>query len=316
MCATHSAGQGTDYVVSDGTVAAMARSSDWRLLARLAARAGYWQRLADDTGWLLVDDAEHLFHIRLKAEVQWERDRKSDVANPKWTVPVRLRDGDGCRYCGNIVNWLDRHARGGTYDHRIPGQRAETIDDLVVACRTCNSRRADNPNALPLLPPPRVPYYGAESVAFLAKAGVTVAMSTERPPIQGDPAAQPSDPAASGTTHTATPKPPGHRSNAQRPRNQRDTAPSTQDERDGTATGRPHRAPRPVMTTENATDQPKRNSANPADIRGTEAGIPGSGRGGSGRAPALPTNPAPIRKARRPRGRRGRPRRDQSGGTS
>jgi len=54
---------------------------------------------------------------------------------------VRNRDGDACRYCRNPVDWTDRKTRdGGTYDHVIPGGPT-TPENLVVACRGCNSRK-------------------------------------------------------------------------------------------------------------------------------------------------------------------------------
>lgn len=314
QCATQSAQQGTDYVVFDGVVAATARTSDWRLLALLAQRAGYWQRLATDDGWLLVDDSEHLFHIRLKAEIQWEKDRKADAKNPGLVVPVRERDGDGCRYCGAIVSWRDRHARGATYDHRIPGQKATGAEDLVVACRSCNSRRSDNAESLPLMPPPARPYYGPDTVAFLAKAGVIVALSTEPPPIRTNPDPAPSDPAPSGTPHTATPHPAGPRD--ARPTPAAHPAPSAPDASDGQ---RQHRAPRAVMPTATAAPQHKQNkshSADPADTRGTASRPSGSGRVGTGRAPTRSPDldqtsgkdeDPPKGRRRGRRGRRGRP---------
>lgn len=314
-CATISAQQGTDYVVEDGVVAGAAHSPDWRVLADLAARAGYWDRLEDDTGYLLVDDSEHLFHIRLQSEIRWERDRKSDIANPNWTVPVRLRDGDGCRFCANIVNWKDRYGRGGTYDHRVPGQRAETVDDLRVACKMCNSKRGGNPDALELLPPPLAPYYGAETVAFLAKHGINVPLSTgtQRPLTQRDPAH--SDPASSGTTlPTATPPPAGPR--APRPRTQRDPAQSTQETSTTAATGRPHRAARPVKpATDTVPEQPKRISVKPAETRATEVRAPGrvgTGRDATVRVPDPPPDPSTDPTSTGPRrwrrrARRGRP---------
>ena len=48
-----------------------------------------------------------------------------DLIDPQVSiiVPVRWRDGDACRYCGKVVNWADRKGgKGGTYDHRMPGQ--------------------------------------------------------------------------------------------------------------------------------------------------------------------------------------------------
>ena len=68
---------------------------------------------------------------------------------------VRNRDGDRCRYCSREVDWADRKTpRGGTYDHVIPG--GPTIpENLVVACRGCNSRkgaRTPEQAGLPLVP--------------------------------------------------------------------------------------------------------------------------------------------------------------------
>jgi hypothetical protein len=185
-CALYSAQYTTDYAIADATVALMI-GPRWRRWADLAAQAGFWERV--DGGWMLVDDAEHLFHIRRKAEIDWEKARKTDVSNPTLTVPVRLRDGDGCRYCGHIVQWGARRGnRRGTYDHRSPGVPARSPDDLVVACGGCNSTRGANPDltAWPLRPAPAEPYYGRETVEYLGGYGFHV---------------RPSDPAASRITH-------------------------------------------------------------------------------------------------------------------
>lgn len=185
-CATYSAQYTTDYAISDAIVAQMV-GPHWRHRAEQAARAGYWSRV--DGGWLLVDDAEHLFHIRRKAEIEWERQRKIDISNPSLIVPVRMRDGDGCRYCGHIVQWTARRGnRAGTYDHRAPGRPALHPEDLVVACGLCNRTRSNNtdPDAWPLRPAPVNPFYGPETVRLLAGYGHHV---------------RPSDPASSGTTH-------------------------------------------------------------------------------------------------------------------
>lgn len=58
---------------------------------------------------------------------------------------VRERDGDHCRYCATDVNWTDRRGpSGGTYDHVDP-RGPSTIENLVVACRSCNSAKGDKP---------------------------------------------------------------------------------------------------------------------------------------------------------------------------
>lgn len=72
---------------------------------------------------------------------------------------VRARDGDECRYCGKIVNWADRRSTdGGTYDHINP-EGPNTTENLVVACRGCNSRkgqRTPDQAGLTLRPPGRI----------------------------------------------------------------------------------------------------------------------------------------------------------------
>lgn len=218
--ATSAAGYGRSYVVSDATLAQYG-GPQWREVAEAAARAGYWTR--HDRGWLLVDDPDHLLHIRTGEEIDWERARRVDAANPKLVIPVRLRDGDGCRYCGVIVRWGDnRSARGGTYDHRRPGHQAQSPDDLRVACRSCNTRRGNDPNADDVLPPlavPVEPFYGTQTVAFLRERGfevperVPARPGTQPDHAHRDPARQlelndlesaggtpRSDPAPSGTT--------------------------------------------------------------------------------------------------------------------
>ena len=56
---------------------------------------------------------------------------------------IKTRDGDRCRYCGISVVWTDRKsARGGTYDHVDPAGPS-SVENLVVACRGCNSRKGE-----------------------------------------------------------------------------------------------------------------------------------------------------------------------------
>lgn len=68
---------------------------------------------------------------------------------------VRERDGDFCRYCGKLVNWKDRKgADGGTYDHVDPDGE-NLLENIVVACRSCNSRKRDRTPEeanMPLIP--------------------------------------------------------------------------------------------------------------------------------------------------------------------
>ena len=68
---------------------------------------------------------------------------------------VRARDGDICRYCGKKVNWSDKRGPdGGTYDHVDPNGD-NSIENIVVACRSCNSKKKDRTPKeakMPLIP--------------------------------------------------------------------------------------------------------------------------------------------------------------------
>lgn len=219
-CATSAAGYGRSYYVSDATIASYGGPA-WRAMADAAHKAGYWE--PTERGWLLVEDPDNLLHIRRGEEIDWERQRKADTANGRLTAAVRFRDGDGCRYCPVIVVWGDRKsARGGTYDHRVPGTPAQGPDDLRVACRGCNSQRGNNPDADDVLPPrpvPVEPFFGPKSVVFLREHGFDVHESAPARPgtlpdtAPRDPGAaspetpRPSDPEAIGIT----PAPPSDR---------------------------------------------------------------------------------------------------------
>lgn len=204
-CALQAAGHTTDYVIDEGTADLMGGARTERLL-ELAKKAGYLTPIKHQgvRAYLLVDDPLFL-HMRRKAEIEWERQRKADNANPMITAPVRLRDGDECRYCGNLTNWRDRKGgHGGTYDHRVPGQPA-TIATLVVACISCNAGRRDDPEAdlrYPLRPEPLQPFYSAITATFLTNAGHHVQPTEDRRP-----GSQP-DTAASDRAASATPLPP------------------------------------------------------------------------------------------------------------
>lgn len=281
-CATLSAGYLTDYLVSDATIAQIA-GARWLARAEAAERAGYWTRTPE--GWLIVEDSTNLLHIRKGAEIEWERQRKKDTATPSLVIPVRLRDGDGCRYCGRIVVWGDqRGGRGGTYDHRIPGAPAKTADDLRVACRSCNAQRGNDPDAdrrLPPLPVPATPFYGDKTRALLAEHGHALPdVAAARPGHQPDTA--PRDPEF-GTTRLAIPAE-GHRDPA--------TPPPAGPRTDDPATWQPagSRIDDHLLST---------NSANRLSTEFGSPGRDGQGREGKGRH-------ARTASTRRRRARRGR----------
>ena len=190
LAASMSASHKSDYIVELGTIRAIAGFTRAEELIKAAIACGYFEEISKDgnTAYKLLDDPE-LFHMRLKEEIDWENRRKNDNRNPALTVPVRLRDGDACRWCGRVVYWKDRKsARGATYDHLHPSKGAETPADMVVACKSCNSSRKDNKDwSGTLLPAPMKPYYGAITVEFLKDNDIDVPLSSEseKPKVTG-----------------------------------------------------------------------------------------------------------------------------------
>lgn len=171
----HAAMQQSDYRVSLGSAALFGGVRTTELIDQ-AERAGYLTRGEDDEGrpmLVLLDDPEFI-HIRTAAELQWEKQRKADNANPHLVLPVRVRDGDACRSCGRIVRFGTRDHRSklaGTYDHRIPGQACTSVEEMVVLCKGCNSGRRDaegrRDELFSLLPPPEKPYWHKSTIAWL-----------------------------------------------------------------------------------------------------------------------------------------------------
>ena len=168
----------TDYIIERGSVLKFTGTPD--AADKFIADAMFCGYLTDqvplDDGriaYKLVED-EDLFHMRLREEIDWENRRRNDTRNGALIVPIRARDGDACRWCGNVVYWGNQKGgRGATYDHLNPGVPAETPEDMVVACRSCNSSRKDNAGwAVDLLPAPKTPYFSARSAAWLTENGV------------------------------------------------------------------------------------------------------------------------------------------------
>nr|DAL06910.1 MAG TPA: CRISPR-associated endonuclease [Caudoviricetes sp.] len=168
----------TDYVVERGSILKFTGTPD--AAEKFIADATFCGYLTGEVplndgriAYRLVED-EDLFHMRLKEEIEWENRRRNDTRNGSLIVPIRARDGDACRWCGNVVYWGDqRGGRGATYDHLRPGVPAETPEDMVVACRSCNSSRKDNAGwAVDLLPAPKTPYFSTKSSAWLTENGV------------------------------------------------------------------------------------------------------------------------------------------------
>ena len=168
----------TDYVVERGSILKFTGTPD--AAQKFIADATFCGYLTGEVplddgriAYRLVED-EDLFHMRLREEIDWENRRRNDTRNGALIVPIRARDGDACRWCGHVVYWGNQKGgRGATYDHLRPGVPAETPEDMVVACRSCNSSRKDNAGwAVDLLPAPKTPYFSAKSAAWLTENGV------------------------------------------------------------------------------------------------------------------------------------------------
>ncbi|AIJ26380.1 HNH endonuclease [Amycolatopsis methanolica] len=92
-----------------------------------------------------------------RSENDVHKAKRRELRDPQLKAAVRARDGSRCRYCGIEVRWQDRKTpAGGVFDHVDP-KIAAGADNLVVACRGCNSRKQDcTPEVagMDLLPPP------------------------------------------------------------------------------------------------------------------------------------------------------------------
>ncbi|MDE9364565.1 hypothetical protein PZ938_03025 [Luteipulveratus sp. YIM 133132] len=323
-CAMQSAGHLTDYRVDLGTALLLAGSKNRaERVLRQAVEAGLMTVSGRGRArcWQIVDDPEFL-HMQRRDEVERNRKRRADKGNPNLIVPVRVRDGDQCRYCSVVVYFGQRVGpRAGTYDHRNDiDTEPTTIDTLVVACSTCNGRRLNDRAAdqrVPLQPAPLHPYYSAKTAVFLAKHGVLVESSPE--PASSGPTRDP-DPVRTPRTPTRPPARPGRRPDtahdpARPEATASDTAPSTRP-------GDPAPDPAPSTTWDSSPPDPPptwASSPPPSDLQNSAAfgrnevcgpGRDGTGRAGAGVQPSVPAArdapTPPDEPARRRRARRSR----------
>ena len=93
--------------------------------------------------------------VQMRAE---NKLRASLRANAGLMGKIKARDKGRCRYCGRTVDWSNRRgSEGGTYDHILPVSKggSNRLENIVVACRGCNSRKQDRTieeSGLALLP--------------------------------------------------------------------------------------------------------------------------------------------------------------------
>ena len=317
-CAAQSTAHLTDYVVNRGTALAIGGFDRAEQLLTVAQYAGYItveERDLDDgqgrrTVYKIMDDPDFI-HMRTKEEIEWERQRKSDNSDPALIIPVRMRDGDACRYCGLVVNWRARKGRiRGTYDHRVPGQRG-TIDTTVVACEACNAARGNDPKAderLPLLPEPRKPYFSPFTIEWLEEHewAQRNGYKAPRPPARTIQPGQPSGNGPTGRTATSNTTSGSNGSTTGSNGNQGDgttgpnkgngATPGPQTATEAPQTGTepaPAGTPAPRLDPGNgkevlpiglASGRFQQIPADPSERLSTASGNPGTGRDGPGRA--------------------------------
>lgn len=214
-CSCQSAAHLTDYVVDAGTAHMLggARTDE---LVRLCVKAGVFtpRTINGVRGWVLLQDPEFI-HIQLAQEVHQARQQRNDTRNPTLRVPVVLRDGDNCRWCGIGVQWRGKRTnRTATLDHLRPGEPG-TVETLVVACLGCNSGRKDNVETWDenhtLRPAPTAPNWGKTSAQYLTEHGYPTEQNVRSDDVSAAPAAGAQ--AAPTTRGVRRATPPGDRTN-------------------------------------------------------------------------------------------------------
>lgn len=335
-----------DYVVPYATAKEVAGSfARADHLLELAAFSGYGVLEVDERTsrklFKLVNDPEFI-HIKTADELDFERQRKADNANPGICAPVRCRDGDACRYCGNVVRFTGtrRGKLAGTYDHRPPGQPG-SAETSVVACGECNARRGNQPleiadKILPLMSPPEKPYYHSSTREWLQSHKTILAQFGLTPPpeapdqknlmagrpVPGATAApadgvrRATDDPKSAAPQRPQPQPTAAASAAPAPgvRQAAPIPPETQAAADPAPKSVRPAAPNPTARSADPSRSPQIASVQDLDIAGRAGtGRVGSGQYGSGlHGPARSPHPVPppavppsTKPARRRRGARG-----------
>jgi len=290
----------TDYVVDFGT-AQMVGGSRTRELIRLCESTGLMEPTKTSSGragWRIVQDPEFL-HLRLREEIEHTRQRARDTTDVRLKVPVLLRDGDQCRWCGVLTMWRGRTSnRTGTLDHLVPGQPG-TVETLAVACKGCNSARGGNTELWDdnheLRPTPKHPRYGKATAKLLTDNG----WPTE-PNVHSDDESALKAAAGSAPTSGVRPAAP----TANRP----------------ALTSAPSPEPSSAAPSEAAPAKPVQKSPGNVSDRSPGMNSPGSGRDGSGsrsgdhRVGGPPGSGVPSGGRRNRRGKRGGKRNSQAQG--
>jgi len=159
----HAAQYRTDgFITATPVTAVSATPQDLTKLVKAKLLHGRLNRCACRGGRPWPPEAIYLAHDFLvynpsRFENDVARAQRRELRDPALREAVYERDRCMCRYCGVAVNRNDRKsASGGVLDHVDP-TTAAGADNLVVACRGCNSRkqkRTPSQAAMTLLPPP------------------------------------------------------------------------------------------------------------------------------------------------------------------
>ncbi len=126
--------------LTDGWLPERSQPADLKRATNEIVAIGLWEKT--DNGHQIHDylDWNDSKSVVVEAR-QLAKVRMALVRDPELRKALRERDQDQCRFCGIEVNWADRKSRGGaTYDHVRPGG-GDTLDNLVIACRGCNSKK-------------------------------------------------------------------------------------------------------------------------------------------------------------------------------
>lgn len=98
-----------------------------------------------EPGWMVHDFLEfNDSREKQEKDALANRMRMDLMRDTKLVAAIKRRDRDRCRYCGCQVRWGDqRGPMGATYDHVKPIEKGgkNTLENVVIACRSCNSRK-------------------------------------------------------------------------------------------------------------------------------------------------------------------------------
>lgn len=170
---TFSAQQWTDYCVRFGDAARELGIQEAKRILRALVRIGVATPLNKEWSEFQLLERQNFIHIIKSDDKKKRAKRKRDQNRGRLQVPVLLRDGDQCRFCGVEVTWGDTRSDDGREMHHINIEEETTPDNYVVACRGCNQliyELGDQAaEELPLMDPPEEPIYGSELRKKLSK---------------------------------------------------------------------------------------------------------------------------------------------------